>query len=107
MFSLVINRALNSLDVYKANGSKLFRAFTSVSEAKDYLRSSNIRGRSVDQMVKKFEIYLSKQKCQVQSFSGSLVENKGKRVVNPETGQVFVLGSRRGRLPGWVKRIVG
>lgn len=106
-FNLVINPVLGSLDVYSSNGSKLYRAFSSVVDARKYLSEVGIRGRNVDQMVNKFEKFKRNNKAQVQSFSGSIVENKGKKIVNPETGEVFVLGSRRGRLPSWVKAIIG
>lgn len=107
-FNLVINPVLGSLDVYSSNGSKLYRAFSSVVDARKYLGNAGIRGRNVDEMVKKFENFKrnNKSQSQVQSFSGSIVENKGKKIVNPETGEVFVLGSRRGRVPGFVKKIL-
>ena len=103
MTNIIINKELASLDIYTKNGSKLLVAFTNVKDAQNALHRFRIRGRQAQAMIDKFQKFLENNSQVTQKYSGSLIDNKGKRVVNPVTGEVFIIGSRRGRLPSWVK----
>jgi hypothetical protein len=111
MFTLVINKELNSLDAYDRNGSRLFKCFNTYEAAQSYFKATpGGRNREVVLMLQKFKNYSQKAPKVALSLSQykgkSVKELNGVRVVNPQTGATFQLGSTRGRLQGWVRQLL-